>query len=370
MNYKILGRTGVKVSEICYGTMAFGGDADEVTSERMYRRIRELGINFFDTANVYSRGRSEEILGKLIKGERDELVITSKVCGAMGDGVNDRGLSRRHIVQQVEASLKRLQTDRLELYFVHNFDDDTPIEETLSALDDLVQAGKILYPAVSNWAAWQIAKALGHCAREGLARFECIQPMYNLAKRQVEVEILPLAQSEGLGVISYSPLGGGLLTGKYGVDKRPTGGRLLQQDNYIKRYAKPVHYEVADNFVQGRIALAGDSAHVNNPLGGMGMNGGIHDGINISEKLVRIWRNEGDHTDLFPQYDRQRRTMAKKYVQAQSIANKEILQENNMDVRRGKLDALGEIADDKVRCHEYLLKSSLIAMVREANATA
>ena len=235
MNYKILGRTGVKVSEICYGTMAFGGDADEVTSERMYRRIRELGINFFDTANVYSRGRSEEILGKLIKGERDELVITSKVCGAMGDGVNDRGLSRRHIVQQVEASLKRLQTDRLELYFVHNFDDDTPIEETLSALDDLVQAGKILYPAVSNWAAWQIAKALGHCAREGLARFECIQPMYNLAKRQVEVEILPLAQSEGLGVISYSPLGGGLLTGKYGVDKRPTGGRLLQQDNYIKR---------------------------------------------------------------------------------------------------------------------------------------
>ena len=249
MNYKILGSTGVKVSEICYGTMAFGGDADEVTSELMYRRIRELGINFFDTANVYSRGRSEEILGKLIKGERDELVITSKVCGAMGDGVNDRGLSRRHIVQQVEASLKRLQTDRLELYFVHNFDDDTPIEETLSALDDLVQSGKILYPAVSNWAAWQIAKALGHCAREGLARFECIQPMYNLAKRQVEVEILPLAQHEGLGVISYSPLGGGLLTGKYGVDKRPTGGRLLQQDNYIKRYAKPVHYEVADNFV-------------------------------------------------------------------------------------------------------------------------
>ena len=115
MNYKILGRTGVKVSEICYGTMAFGGDADEVTSELMYRRIRELGINFFDTANVYSRGRSEEILGKLIKGERDELVITSKVCGAMGDGVNERGLSRRHIVQQVEASLKRLQKDRLEL---------------------------------------------------------------------------------------------------------------------------------------------------------------------------------------------------------------------------------------------------------------
>ena len=137
------------------------------------------------------------------------------------------------IMQAVEASLARLQTDRLDLYFVHNFDGDTPIEETLSALDDLVRQGKILYPAVSNWAAWQIATALGHCAREGLARFECIQPMYNLAKRQVEVEILPLARSEQLGVISYSPLGGGLLTGKYGVDKRPEGGRLLQQDNYI-----------------------------------------------------------------------------------------------------------------------------------------
>ena len=243
MQYNTLGRTGVKVSSLCYGTMAFGGDADEATSGQMYRYCRELGINFFDTANVYSNGRSEEILGRLIQGERDELVITSKVCGAMGDGPNDRGLSRRHIVQAVEASLRRLQTDRLDLYFVHNFDEDTPMEETLAALDDLVRGGKILYPAVSNWAAWQIAKALGHCAREGLAPFACIQPMYSLAKRQVEVEILPLARSEGLGVITYSPLGGGLLTGKYGIDKRPERGRLLQQDNYIKRYANPVFYE-------------------------------------------------------------------------------------------------------------------------------
>ncbi len=250
MQYKILGRTGVKVSSLCYGTMAFGGDADEATSGQMYRYCRELGINFFDSANVYSNGRSEEILGRLIQGERDELVITSKVCGSMGDGPNDRGLSRRHIVQAVEASLRRLQTDRLDLYFVHNFDEDTPMEETLAALDDLVRGGKILYPAVSNWAAWQIAKALGHCARAGLASFACIQPMYSLAKRQVEVEILPLARSEGLGVIAYSPLGGGLLTGKYGIDKRPERGRLLQQDNYIKRYANPVFYEVAERFVR------------------------------------------------------------------------------------------------------------------------
>ena len=250
MKYKTLGRTGVKVSELCYGTMAFGGDADEETSGQMFRQCRELGINFFDTANVYSSGRSEEILGRLIQGARDELVISSKVCGQMGEDPNDRGLSRRHIMQAVEASLKRLQTDRLDLYFVHNFDADTPIEETLGALDDLVREGKILYPAVSNWAAWQIAKALGHCACERLARFACIQPMYNLAKRQVEVEILPLARSEGLGVVTYSPLGGGLLTGKYGVGKRPERGRLLEQDNYIKRYANPVNYEIAERFVQ------------------------------------------------------------------------------------------------------------------------
>ena len=250
MQYRILGRTGVKVSRLCCGTMAFGGDADEATSGQMYRYCRDLGINFFDSANNYSKGLAEEILGRLIQGERDELVITSKVCNAIGDGPNDRGLSRRHIVQAVEASLRRLQTDRLDLYFVHNFDEDTPMEETLAALDDLVRGGKILYPAVSNWAAWQIAKALGHCAREGLASFACIQPMYSLVKRQVEVEVLPLARSEGLGVITYSPLGGGLLTGKYGVDKRPARGRLLELDNYMKRYANPVFYEVAERFVR------------------------------------------------------------------------------------------------------------------------
>ncbi len=250
MHYTLLGRTGVRVSTLCFGTMSFGSEADEQTSEAMYRRCREIGINFFDTANVYTAGRSEEILGKLMGGERDQLILTSKVCGAMGSDINDRGLSRRHISTQVEASLKRLQTDRLDLYFVHNFDDDTPIDETLRALDHLVQQGKILYPCVSNWAAWQIAKALGISAREGLARFECIQPMYNLAKRQAEVEILPLAQSEQLGVIPYSPLGGGLLTGKYGVGKRPDSGRIIEKENYAKRYSLDVYYEVAERFTQ------------------------------------------------------------------------------------------------------------------------
>jgi aryl-alcohol dehydrogenase-like predicted oxidoreductase len=250
MLYTNLGRTGVKVSELCFGTMSFGGEADEKTSKEMYNRCREIGINFFDTANVYSAGRSEEILGKFIQSERDQLVITSKVCGSMGSDINDKGLSRRHISQQVEASLTRLKTDRLDLYFVHNFDEYTPIDETLRALDSLVQQGKILYPCVSNWAAWQIAKGLGISTRESLARFECIQPMYNLAKRQAEVEILPLAQSEQLGVIPYSPLGGGLLSGKYGVGKKPDSGRILEKDSYTKRYSLDIYYEVAEKFTQ------------------------------------------------------------------------------------------------------------------------
>ena len=249
MEYRVLGRTGVQVSRLCFGTMAFGGDADEATSEAMFRRCRDAGINFFDCANVYAGGRSEEILGRLMAGSRDDLVITSKVHFPVGPDVNQRGLSRRHILLQAEASLRRLGTDRLDLYFVHCFDALTPMDETLRALDDLVRGGKILYPAVSNWAAWQIAMALGTSALGGLARFMCIQPMYNLVKRQAEVEILPLAASEGLGVISYSPLGGGLLSGKYGAGTRPAGGRLQENPVYVRRYGERAYYEVVDRFV-------------------------------------------------------------------------------------------------------------------------
>ena len=208
MEYKYLGKTGVKVSTLCFGTMSFGGDADEKESAKMFRRCRDLGINFFDCANVYANGLSEEILGRFIADCRDEVLITSKVYGPTGPGENERGSSRRNIVLAVEKSLKRLNTDRLDLYFFHGFDQNTSIEDSLKAMDDLVRQGKILYPAVSNWAAWQIAKALGISSRDGFARFECVQPMYNLVKRQVESEILPLCQSEQLGVIPYSPLGG------------------------------------------------------------------------------------------------------------------------------------------------------------------
>ena len=248
MEYKLLGNTGVKVSTLCFGTMSFGSTADEETSAAMFNRCRDVGINFFDCANVYAEGRSEEILGDLIADCRDELVITTKVFGSTGPDINAGGLSRRHIQNAVEASLKRLKTDYIDVYFLHKFDEDTPIEETLRTLDDLVKAGKILYPAASNFAAWQIAKALGISAKESLARFECIQPMYNLVKRQAEVEILPMAESENLGVIPYSPLGGGLLTGKYGTDKRPDAGRLVESEAYQTRYGVPGYYEVAEQF--------------------------------------------------------------------------------------------------------------------------
>ena len=248
MNYKPVGRTGVKVSNLCFGTMSFGDTADEAESARMFGRCLDTGINFFDSANVYAGGRSEEILGDLIADMRDELIIISKVFGKVGEDVNARGLSRRHITRAVEDSLKRLKTDRLEFYFVHQFDANTPIEETLRALDDLVHRGLILYPAVSNWAAWQIMKALGFSAREHLARFELIQPMYSLAKRQAEVEILPMARSEGLGVIPYSPLGGGLLTGKYSTQGKPDKGRLVENTMYAKRYGDTKYYEVAERF--------------------------------------------------------------------------------------------------------------------------
>jgi len=248
MKYKLLGSTGVKVSYLCFGTMSFGGDADEEASAAMFRRCREVGINFFDCANVYGKGRAEEILGNLIADCRDEVVITTKVYAPMGSDINSGGTSRRHILAAIEASLKRLKTDYIDLYFLHHFDRNTPLEESLRALDDLVSQGKVLYTGASNFAAWQVVKALGISAREGWAAFTCIEPMYNLVKRQAEVEILPMAQSENLGVISYSPLGGGLLTGKYGPQQRPASGRLIESKMYQNRYGEAWMYEVAQKF--------------------------------------------------------------------------------------------------------------------------
>lgn len=248
MDYENLGKTGVKVSQLCFGTMSFGAEADEEMSTEMFQRCREAGINFFDCADAYGSGSAETILGRLLTGCRDEIVLTTKVFEPMSSDVNDRGLSRRHIVAAVEASLKRLKTDRIDIYFAHKFDAHTDLEQILYAFEDLVQAGKIIYTAVSNWAAYQIATALGISRKERIAEFQCIQPMYNLAKRQAEVELLPLAQAENLAVTPYSPLGGGLLTGKYGVDRKPGKGRLVDVGFYSKRYSLDQYYETADRF--------------------------------------------------------------------------------------------------------------------------
>ncbi len=250
MKYKDFGHTGVKISELCFGTMSFGAEADEKTSAEMFAYCREKGINIFDCADLYARGRSEEILGRLIKDCREEVLITSKVYFPTGPDINAMGANRRHIMYAVEGSLRRLGTDRIDVYFIHRFDDITPLEETLRALDDLVHQGKILYLGLSNFAAWQVEKAIGLAALHGWAPVACIQPMYNLVKRQAEVEILPMAQAEKLGVLAYSPLAAGLLSGKYGKNRKPASGRLVENKIYQTRYGEEWVYEVAEKFTE------------------------------------------------------------------------------------------------------------------------
>jgi aryl-alcohol dehydrogenase-like predicted oxidoreductase len=247
---KLLGRTGVKVSRISLGAMAWGGDADEAAATRIYRAARDKGINLVDTADVYNEGRSEEIVGRLIAGERDQIILATKAYFPTSKDENARGSSRYHLVRAVEASLRRLATDRIDLFYLHRFDDVTDVGETLRAVDDLVRAGKILYPACSNFAAWQIAHALGIANARGFVPLACVQPMYNLVKRQVEVEILPMAQSLGVGVIAYSPTGGGLFTGKYGTSRTPDKGRVRDNKMYQVRYGNPSYLEIAERFTE------------------------------------------------------------------------------------------------------------------------
>ena len=246
MTYRSLGRSGVQVSRLCFGTMSFGGDADAATSAAMYKACRDAGINFYDTADQYNKGKSEEILGSLIKGHRDELVIATKCFNPMGEDVNARGNSRRHVTRAVEASLKRLGTDRVDILFLHQIDKLLPIDEQMRALEDMVRSGKVLYPAVSNWAAWQTMQALGVQERNNWARLQVLQPMYNLVKRQAEVEILPMALANGIGVIPYSPGAAGLLSGKYSGN---ASGRIKANKMYEIRYGEKWMFESADRFV-------------------------------------------------------------------------------------------------------------------------
>jgi aryl-alcohol dehydrogenase-like predicted oxidoreductase len=250
VQFTTLGRTGITVSRLCMGTMTFGREADEQTSGAIFARCREAGINFFDCADLYAGGRSEEILGRLARDCRDQLILTSKVGFETGEPPNNCGLSRRHIMRAVEATLRRLGIDWLDVYFCHRWDALTPVEETLRAMDDLVRQGKVRYIGVSNWMASQIARALGTAERLGTTPIHVIQPMYSLVKRAVEIELLPMAQAEGLGVMTYSPLGAGLLTGKYASGKGPAEGRLNVHDQYTRRYA-PVRDEgTAERFCE------------------------------------------------------------------------------------------------------------------------
>ncbi len=257
MEHRFLGRTGVRISRLSLGTMSFG--PDEAAAAAVFDRCLEAGINHCDTADVYSGGRSEEILGALVAraGCRDRVVIATKAYFPTGQDPNARGSSRYHLVRSAEASLRRLATDRIDLFYLHRFDDETDLEETFRVLDDLVRRGLILYPALSNFAAWQVVKALGVCALGRLAPPVCVQPMYNLVKRQVEVEILPMCRSEGLGVIPYSPTGGGLLTGKFGAGERPAAGRLVENKAYRFRYGSADYYQVAERFA----SLARERGH-------------------------------------------------------------------------------------------------------------
>jgi len=231
MEYRNLGRTGVKVSPLCLGTMMFGqrGNPDHEDCVRIIHRALDAGINFIDTANIYSDGESEEIVGKALRGRRDEVVLATKVHMPMGPGPNDRGNSRIHILREVENSLRRLQTDHIDLYQLHRPDPDTPMEETLSALDTLVRSGKVRYIGTSTFPAWQLVESYWISKTEHLARFECEQPPYSIFVREIERDVLPVCEKYGTGVIVWSPLNRGWLAGKYRrgqtVDPQSRAGR-------------------------------------------------------------------------------------------------------------------------------------------------
>ncbi len=253
MHYRSLGRTGLKVSPACLGAMMFGawGNPDHDESVAVIHAALEAGINFIDTADVYSAGESEEIVGKAIAGRRDEVVLATKFFAPMGDKPNMGGGSRYWIMKECEASLRRLGTDYIDLYQVHCWDEATPLEETLSALTDLVRSGKARYIGVSNFMAWQIVKALGVSELHGFEKFVCLQPQYSLVERGIEDEALPACVSEGLGVILWGPLGGGFLSGKYRRGERPPedsriAGAEEWMDEYWEKRATERNWRVLD----------------------------------------------------------------------------------------------------------------------------
>jgi aryl-alcohol dehydrogenase-like predicted oxidoreductase len=256
MQYKQLGPTGLYVSRLCLGAMTFGtsdvapwshvGVLDQKGAGKLVDQALDAGINFFDTANVYSIGESETILGKALAKHRDDVVIATKATGSMGDGPNQRGQSRPHLMHEVDASLRRLGTDYIDLYQVHSWDPITPIEEVLSTLDHIVRAGKVRYIGCSNYAAWQIATALGTSAERGLERYVSTQSFYSLVGRDLEDEVIPLAEHSGLGVLVWSPLAGGFLSGKFTRDGESTEAGARRAAFDFPPVDKDQGYDVVD----------------------------------------------------------------------------------------------------------------------------
>ncbi|MDP6041654.1 MAG: aldo/keto reductase, partial [Candidatus Latescibacteria bacterium] len=237
MEYRQMGRSGLKVSEICLGTMTFGNGADEAESKRLVDLAIDRGVNFIDTANSYAGNLSEEYLGKALKNHRRGTVVATKFYNPKGPGPNDSGMSRVHIMQAIEDSLQRLDMDYVDIYYIHHVDKQTPLEEMLRAMDDLVHQGKVRYIACSNYQAWRLMEALWISDHNGLARFECFQPQYSLVVRDIEQELIPVCQLKGLGVVVWSPLAGGFLSGKYKPGERThTGSRSEEGWGYPARY--------------------------------------------------------------------------------------------------------------------------------------
>lgn len=248
MEYRNLGRSGLKVSAMSLGCNAFGGRADEATSIAVVHKALDLGINLIDTADIYVNGESERIIGLALKGRRSQAVLATKGHGRMGDGPNDAGSSRQHILDAVDASLKRLQTDYIDLYQLHGFDMDTPMDEMMETVNDLVRWGKVRYIGCSNYAAWQIVKALSVQERRGFARFISNQPEYSPANRKIEREIIPAGISEGVGQIVYFPLAAGIFTGKYKRNEAPPpGSRALTQGDRFKRWLNDDYFDLVDS---------------------------------------------------------------------------------------------------------------------------
>jgi len=264
MEYRKLGNSGLKVSEVGLGGNNFGWWADEQASIPVVHAAIDLGINFIDTADIYDQGHSEEYIGEALKGKRTNVVIATKFANPMGEDANQRGTSRRYIMQAVEASLRRLQTDYIDLYQIHMPDATTPIEETLRALDDLIHEGKVRYIGCSNFAAWQLCEALWTSRTNNLHSFVSVQPMYNILARQVERELMPCCQDYGIGIIPYSPLASGFLTGKYRKgEKLPDGARLSGPDPRFQRMFTDENWnrlEKLENYAREREHTVGELA--------------------------------------------------------------------------------------------------------------